>query len=159
MPDPIANFLSTLSRVMLDPALGGRGLTMSRVLSLSAFAVGMGDKQALAVLQDVTGLINSIINTGRDLTQEEYNQLQVTAESSHWYLKQPYPQRGRDGVIAGGYVAPPGAPAPTEPPSSVDSGLSSPGPSPAQTSVPSSKSPSSPAFQGASPNGTPAQGA
>ena len=139
MPDPIANFLSTLSRVTLDPALGGRGLALSRVLSLSAFAVGMGDKAALAVLQDVTNQMAGIINTGRDLTQEEYNDLQATSEASHWGLRQPYPQRGRDGVIAGGYEFPQNAPAPTPEPLLADTAPSSPAPTQAKTSAPSSK--------------------
>jgi hypothetical protein len=153
MPDPIANFLSTLSRVTLDPALGGRGLALSRVLSLSAFAIGSGDKAALGVIQDVTDKMAGIINTGRDMTQEEYNDLQATSEASHWGLRQPYPQRGRDGAIAGGYQAPQSAPAPTESPTSADTAPSSPAPSQGQTSDPSSKSPSSPGSQGASPTG------
>lgn len=139
MADPIANFLSTLSRVTLDPALGGRGLALSRVLSLSAFAVGMGDKAALSVLQSVTNDMASIINTGRDLTQEEYNDLQATSEASHWGLRQPYPQRGRDGVIAGGYEAPPSEPSPTPEQQKEGTSPVSPAPSQAQTSAPVSK--------------------
>jgi hypothetical protein len=106
----MVDFLSCLSRATLDPALGGRGLALSRLLSLATFAAARGDDEAQATLADLTGTMSKVLNDNRDLRHEEWNDLQASAEAGHWFLRTTFPQRGRDGGIVGGHTSPAEAP-------------------------------------------------
>jgi hypothetical protein len=102
MKNPLVGFLSSLSRATLDPALGGKGLALSRLLSLATFAAERSDEQAHALLEDLGARMHKALQLG-DLPHEMWNDLQASAESGHWFLRASFPQRGLGGVIAGGH--------------------------------------------------------
>lgn len=107
MKNPLVDFLSCLSRATLDPALGGRGLALSRLLSLATFAAARGDEEAYATLAGISTQMTGVLNDGRDLRHEEWNDLQASAEAGHWFLRTSFPQRAAGGGIVGGHTSPP----------------------------------------------------
>lgn len=115
----LIRLLSCLSRATLDPALGGRGMALSRILSLAAFGLVKEDEDALKNLQAIVVKIESALGTPRQLTHEEWNELQASAETGHWFLRASFPQVSAAGVVQGGYQAPPPPPPEFDPQTAI----------------------------------------
>lgn len=104
--DSIIRLLGALSKATLDPAFGGRGMALSRVLSLAAFGAAKEDEGALKDVGNIVEKIEACVRTPRHLTHEEWNELQASAESGHWFLRSAFPQVSAEGAVQGGYRAP-----------------------------------------------------
>jgi hypothetical protein len=100
----LIRLLASLSRATLDPAFGGRGMALSRVLSLAAFGIAKDDPDALQEVGVIVERIEASLRTPRHLTHEEWNELQAAAESGHWFLRAQFPQVSATGTVAGGYT-------------------------------------------------------
>jgi hypothetical protein len=98
----IVRLFASLSKATLDPAFGGRGMALSRVLSLAAFGVAKDDPDALQEVEVIVGKIENALRS-RHLTHEEWNELQAAAESGHWFLRANFPQVSAKGTVDGGY--------------------------------------------------------
>lgn len=99
----IVRLLAALSKATLDPAFGGRGMALSRVLSLAAFGVAKDDPDALKEVEVIVTRIENALRSPRHLTHEEWNELQASAESGHWFLRANFPQVSAKGTVDGGY--------------------------------------------------------
>lgn len=99
----LIRLLAALSKATLDPAFGGRGLALSRVLSLAAFGVAKDDPDALKEVEVIVAKIENALHSSRHLTHEEWNELQASAESGHWFLRANFPQVSANGTVDGGY--------------------------------------------------------
>jgi hypothetical protein len=99
----IVRLCASLSKATLDPAFGGRGMALSRVLSLAAFGIAKDDPDALKEVEVIVAKIDHALHAARHLTHEEWNELQAAAESGHWFLRANFPQVSAKGTVDGGY--------------------------------------------------------
>jgi hypothetical protein len=102
----LIRLLACLSRATLDPGLGGRGMALSRLLSLAAHSTATIDPDGLRSLEKITAKIEGALSQLRHLTHEEWNELQSSAETGHWFLRAEFPQVSAEGQVHGGYKEP-----------------------------------------------------
>jgi hypothetical protein len=103
MNTTLIRLLSCLSRATLDPAFGGRGMALSRLLSLAAFGLAKGDEDSMKSVDEIIAKVEVALNAPRTLTHEEWNEVQSSAESGHWFLRAEFPQVSAAGTIVGGH--------------------------------------------------------
>jgi len=103
----LIRLLSSLSKATLDPGFGGRGMALSRVLSLATRTLVTKDPDGNRSIEQVVAVLEKAFGTARQVSHEEWNEIQAMAESAHWFLRADYPQVSLNGAVEGGYVLPP----------------------------------------------------
>jgi hypothetical protein len=101
----VSELLTVISAVALDPALGGRGLALSKMLGLLAVAINAKDK-ADDKLKELDDQLKAMQAEGRSSpTHEEWNAFQERSERAHaeiqaWEPSQPAPSQQKSAEAA-----------------------------------------------------------
>lgn len=85
-PKKLSTLISGVSLIALDPALGGRGLALSKILGLVALAIDTKDN-ADEKLDELNTEVQKVVSENRVPTHEEWNGLTSHSDVAHGVLQ------------------------------------------------------------------------